>query len=58
MDRRVLVDRDHSTSFGADDPEQPVRPVVPGEDALLHLWREACRVGQYPDLDEAHGLVL
>src|SRR5438094_5256153 len=55
---RVLVDLDDRPTFRPDHLEQPVRAILPREDALLDTWRQAGRVGQDPDLDEAHRLRL
>src|SRR5256886_10880323 len=54
----VLVDLDDRPTFRPDHLEQPVRAILPREDALLDTWRQAGRVGQDPDLDEAHRLRL
>src|SRR5829696_1456033 len=54
----VLVDADDLTALGPHDLQQPPAAVLEGEHLLLDLGRQVGGVGQDPDLDEPHRLVL
>src|SRR6476659_5910052 len=56
--RRVLVDRDDVAALRPDHLEQPAEPILAGELPLLDARRQRGRVGEDPELEEAHRLGL
>src|SRR5438132_9820225 len=56
--RSVLVDLHDAVAVGPHHPEEPVGAVLFCEHSLLDLWLKAGGVGEDPDLDEPHRLVL